>query len=124
MQGQEEWLRSIAFIKTNHVFQSYVLLVASTSFSSSSTVADENLLNNLSSPADQTIVVNFSKLKFPAKLIDRVEKNEDGQKVLKAIFLHVRSNGGYDKCFGFGKKGRFLDGAASALFNVDGLLNK
>ena len=96
----------------------------STSSSSSCTVADENLLNNSSSPADQTIVVNSSKRKFPAKLIDRVERNEDGQKVLKAIFLHVRSNGGYDKCFGFGKKGRFLDGAASALFNVDGLLNK
>ena len=96
----------------------------STSSSCSCTVADENLLNNSSSPADQTFVVNSSKRKFPAKLIDRVERNEDGQKVLKAIFLHVRSNGGYDKFFGFGKKCRFLDGAASVLFNVDGPLNK
>ena len=90
---------------------------------SSSTVADNNLLVDSSSPTVDRLV-NSSPPKFPVKLNDRVERNTVGQNILKAILLHARSNGGYHNCFGFGNKGPLLEGDAKVLFKSDGRLNK
>ena len=72
-------------------------------------------------------IPDYQKLTFPAKSSYLMEKEDDhckvGDDIMKGVFAHMSSCGGYKNCLVYGKKTPFLQNAWNSIFEVQGQCN-
>ena len=58
--------------------------------------------------------------RFPLFLTSDTERNTLGQRIVLTILKFAKKEGGYNSCFGYRKKRKFLEKAHRVLFDFDG----
>jgi hypothetical protein len=69
------------------------------------------------------VIVN-NKKKFPAILFNADDPNAVGLRIIKIVLNRVQSAGGWNECFGHGKKVDFLNKTLDAIFASTGQANE